>query len=114
MKKGMRQSHDALTSPTFIEDKESGERRRPHHLDFKTGKYRGRQILAPKTEAPAREWAKIVRDEGGDFEACGGKTLDEFAAEIAAAIAGDRSKLEPMRRALRADGVAAYGIVVAA
>ncbi|MFO0670976.1 MAG: hypothetical protein U0235_15320 [Polyangiaceae bacterium] len=71
-------------------------------------------VLAPKTEAPAREWAKIVRDEGGDFEACGGKTLDEFAAEIAAAIAGDRSKLEPMRRALRADGVAAYGIVVAA
>lgn len=71
-------------------------------------------VLAAKTAAPAREWAKIVRDEGGDFEACGGKTLDEFAAEIAAAIIGDRSKLEPLRRALRSHGVAAYGIVVAA
>jgi large subunit ribosomal protein L32 len=51
MKKGMRQSHDALTAPTYIEDKESGERRRPHHIDVKTGKYRGRQILEPKSEA---------------------------------------------------------------
>ena len=37
MKKGMRQSHDALTAPSYVEDKESGERRRPHHIDFKTG-----------------------------------------------------------------------------
>jgi len=51
MKKGMRQSHDALTAPSYVEDKESGERRRPHHIDFKTGKYRGRQILTPKAEA---------------------------------------------------------------
>lgn len=50
MKKGQRQSHDALVSPVYIEDKESGERRRPHHVDLKTGKYRGRQILEPKSE----------------------------------------------------------------
>jgi len=50
MKKGSRQAHDALDAPTYIEDKESGERRRPHHIDLKTGKYRGRQILEPKTE----------------------------------------------------------------
>ena len=50
MKKGQRQSHDALVRPTYVEDKESGERRRPHHIDFKTGKYRGRQILEPKTD----------------------------------------------------------------
>lgn len=50
MKKGQRQSHDALTRPAYIEDKESGERRRPHHIDLTTGKYRGRQILEPKTE----------------------------------------------------------------
>lgn len=48
MKKGMRQSHDALARPTYVEDKESGERRRPHHIDLKTGKYRGRQILEPQ------------------------------------------------------------------
>lgn len=51
MKRGMRRAHDALTAPTYVEDKESGERRRPHHVDLKTGKYRGRQILEPKSEA---------------------------------------------------------------
>jgi large subunit ribosomal protein L32 len=50
MKKGQRQSHDALKAPTYVEDKDSGERRRPHHIDLKTGKYRGRQILEPKSE----------------------------------------------------------------
>ncbi len=51
MKRGFRRSADALTAPTYIEDKESGERRRPHHIDLKTGKYRGRQILENKEEA---------------------------------------------------------------
>jgi large subunit ribosomal protein L32 len=51
MKRGFRRSHDALKAPTYVEDKESGERRRPHHIDLKTGKYRGRQILEPKADA---------------------------------------------------------------
>lgn len=51
MKTGQRRAHDALTRPSYVEDKESGERRRPHHIDLKTGKYRGRQILTPKAEA---------------------------------------------------------------
>jgi large subunit ribosomal protein L32 len=50
MKRGSRRSADALVAPTYIEDKETGERRRPHHIDLKSGKYRGRQILAPKSE----------------------------------------------------------------
>jgi large subunit ribosomal protein L32 len=50
MKRGFRRSADAIKAPTYVEDKESGERRRPHHIDLKTGKYRGRQILEPKTE----------------------------------------------------------------
>ncbi len=50
MKKGQRQSHDALSKPAYIEDKDTGELRRPHHVDLKTGKYRGRQILAPKSD----------------------------------------------------------------
>jgi len=49
-KRGMRRSHDALKAPTYVEDKESGERRRPHHIDLKTGKYRGRQILEAKND----------------------------------------------------------------
>ncbi|MEO1206722.1 MAG: 50S ribosomal protein L32 [Pseudomonadota bacterium] len=50
MKRGNRRSHDALTAPTYVEDKDSGERRRPHHIDLKTGKYRGRQILEVKED----------------------------------------------------------------
>jgi large subunit ribosomal protein L32 len=50
MKRGFRRSADALTAPTYVEDKESGELRRPHHVDLKSGKYRGRQILEPREE----------------------------------------------------------------
>ncbi|MFM1816735.1 MAG: ribosomal subunit protein [Pseudomonadota bacterium] len=51
MKRGFRRSADALKAPTYVEDKDSGERRRPHHIDLKTGKYRGMQVLEPKEEA---------------------------------------------------------------
>ena len=50
-RRGMRRSADALAKPTYIEDKDSGELRRPHHLDLKTGMYKGRQVLKVKTEA---------------------------------------------------------------
>lgn len=50
MKRGFRRSADALARPTYVEDKESGEYRRPHHIDLKTGKYRGRQVLKPKED----------------------------------------------------------------
>ena len=48
MKRGNRRSADALDSPAYVEDKDSGELRRPHHIDLKSGKYRGRQVLQPK------------------------------------------------------------------
>jgi len=44
----MRRSHDRLKNPTYVEDKDSGELRRPHHIDLKSGMYRGRQILNPQ------------------------------------------------------------------
>jgi large subunit ribosomal protein L32 len=50
MKRGFRRSADALKAPTYIEDKDSGELRRPHHVDLKSGMYRGRQILTQKSE----------------------------------------------------------------
>lgn len=49
-RRGMRRSHDALSAPSYIEDKDSGELRRPHHIDLKSGMYRGRQILTPKDD----------------------------------------------------------------
>ena len=47
-RRGMRRSHDKLKKNTYVEDKESGELRRPHHLDLKTGMYKGRQVLKKK------------------------------------------------------------------
>ncbi len=47
MKRGFRRSHDALSASSYVEDKDSGELRRPHHVDLKSGMYRGRQVLAP-------------------------------------------------------------------
>ncbi len=49
-KRGMRRAHDKLSGATYIEDKDSGELRRPHHIDLKTGKYRGRQVLEAKDD----------------------------------------------------------------
>ena len=49
-KRGSRRSTDALKADAYVEDKDSGELRRPHHIDLKTGMYRGRQILEPKEE----------------------------------------------------------------
>ena len=51
MKRGFRRSTDALKAPTYVEDKDSGELRRPHHIDLKTGQYRGRQVLPKPEEA---------------------------------------------------------------
>ncbi len=50
MKQGFRRSHDALVAPAYVEDKNSGELRRPHHIDLKTGMYKGRQVLTPKAK----------------------------------------------------------------
>ena len=47
-RRNMRRSHLALKVPTYVEDKSSGELRRPHHVDLVTGMYRGRKILEPK------------------------------------------------------------------
>ena len=46
---GMRRAKSMkLSSKNIVEDKKSGEYRLPHHLDLKTGMYRGRQVLDPK------------------------------------------------------------------
>ena len=50
MKRGNMLSNDALAVPAYVEDKDSGELRRPHHIDLKSGRYRGRQVLDIKDE----------------------------------------------------------------
>ena len=44
-RKGKRRSHIKFFSKNVIEDKKSGEYRLSHHLDLKTGFYKGRQVL---------------------------------------------------------------------
>jgi large subunit ribosomal protein L32 len=55
MKRGFRRSADALAAPTYVEDKDSGELRRPHHVDLKTGMYKGRQVLKIKSKTDAED-----------------------------------------------------------
>ena len=50
-KRGMRRSADALKGSTYVEDKNSGELRRPHPVDLKSGMDRGRQVLKVKADA---------------------------------------------------------------
>ena len=46
---GMRRAQNMkFSSVNIVEDKKSGEYRLPHHMDLKTGIYRGRQVLDPK------------------------------------------------------------------
>lgn len=44
-KRNMRRSHHALTATNWSEDGKSGEPVRRHHVDLKTGLYKGRQVL---------------------------------------------------------------------
>ena len=44
-KKKMRRSHHALKKVNIIEDKKSGEYKLSHHIDLKTGFYKGKKIL---------------------------------------------------------------------
>ena len=47
-RRNKRRSHIKLISKNVIEDKKSGEYRLPHHVDLKTGFYKGRQVFEPK------------------------------------------------------------------
>ena len=48
-KSKMRAAHlkRKLSTIKYVEDKNSGELRRPHHIDKKTGEYKGRKIVDP-------------------------------------------------------------------
>ena len=49
-RRGMRRSHDAIDNDAYVENKDTGELHRPHHIDLKTGMYNGKQILKIKTK----------------------------------------------------------------
>ena len=45
---GKGRSHIKFATKNVVEDKKSGEYRLSHHLDLKTGFYKGRQVIDPK------------------------------------------------------------------
>ena len=47
-RRNKRRSHIKFKVKNIIEDKKSGEYRLSHHIDLKTGMYKGRQVLDPK------------------------------------------------------------------
>lgn len=44
-RRNMRRSHHALETFNWVEDASTGEPVRRHHVDLKTGMYRGRQVI---------------------------------------------------------------------
>ena len=94
-RRGMRRSADALKKPTYAEDKDSGELRRPHHLDLKTGMYKGRQVLKAKKD---RERSR--RDLRSHFEARRSRRsqvrASNSASECGRPVRGGRSQARPI------------------
>ena len=44
-KRNMRRAHHTLKVENWVEDQETGEPVRRHHIDLKTGMYKGRQVV---------------------------------------------------------------------
>lgn len=44
-KRGMRRAHDSVKATNWVEDSHTGEAKRRHHIDLKTGTYKGRQVI---------------------------------------------------------------------
>lgn len=44
-KRDQRRSHHALSAANWVEDSHTGEAVRRHHIDLKTGMYKGRQVI---------------------------------------------------------------------
>lgn len=54
----MRRAHDFLQAPTLVKSPKSGERVRPHEVDFYSGFYKGKDIFkidAGSEETPTTE-----------------------------------------------------------
>ena len=48
MKQGLRRSHHGIDAANWVEDTHTGEPKRRHHIDLKTGMYRGKQVVDAK------------------------------------------------------------------
>ena len=60
-RRGMRRSADALKRPAYVEDKDSGELRRPHHVDPTELARRRADWKLPEPRYPSGFLAKYAR-----------------------------------------------------
>ena len=86
-----------LAAPTYVEDKDSGELRRPHHLDLKTGMYRGRQVL--KVEAGRLTASAACRKRPAP---CAGLLFSQLTRRSVMVRAGSRQRRYPRMSILKA------------
>jgi large subunit ribosomal protein L32 len=49
-RRNRRRAHDSLSLPHLVLDTDTGEYRRTHHVNKKTGMYKGEQVIAPKED----------------------------------------------------------------
>jgi len=76
---------------------------------------RDADVTAPQFRAHAIAWRDVLRGESGDLAACGETTLDQWAAALLTALLGwPERRADELRRALRREGVAAFGLLEAA
>ncbi len=47
-RRNKRRSHHALKAANYQEDQHTGEFKLRHHIDLKTGMYKGKQVIEPK------------------------------------------------------------------
>ncbi len=73
----------------------------------------GAQPTAALTSTLAA-WRAVLSGASDDLSACGGATLDEWAADVLARLLGSAAKASAIRRELRSRGVAAFGLLEAA
>ena len=50
-RRGMRRAHTARETPAMAIDRQTKSVHRPHHVDLKTGFYRGKQVLFKDDES---------------------------------------------------------------
>jgi hypothetical protein len=74
----------------------------------------GEAGLTPAFRTAVTGWRAVLRGDLDDVSACGGRMLDEWAAEVVAAVRGEPERVAELRRGLRARGVCAFGLVRAA
>ena len=61
-RKKLRQSHDALAMPAMSVDRKTKSVHRPHHVDLRTGFYRGKQVLFKDVEQADGDAGKTKKD----------------------------------------------------